>query len=160
MNGIKMSDCDFYVDEEKRTVVCVYPKSKGEGTGVWLWNGASGLVIDFIEENFNFGDISLADGVRYGNLYKKLKMPYRFVGKAVCAPEDKWDEELGKKIAFARAKEKCYDSFFKRANLFVHTVTKRLGDAIDIFNNFGDKISASREALEDSINQALAPKEE
>ena len=89
-----------------------------------------------------------------------MLMPRYFTGKAVCAPEDKWDEELGKKIAFARAKEKCYDSFFKRANLFVHTVTKRLGDAIDIFNNFGDKISASREALEDSINQALAPKEE
>lgn len=158
MNGIKMSDCDFYVDEEKRTVVCVYPKSKG--TGVWPWNGASDLVIDFIEENFDFPDISLCDGVLYSSLKNKLKMPYRFVGKAVCAPEDEWNEELGKKIAFARAKEKCYDSFFKRANLFVHTVTKRLGDAIDIFNNFGDKISASREALEDSINQALAPKEE
>ena len=158
MNGIKMSDCDFYVNEEKRTVVCVYPKSKDGCT--WGWNGASDLVIDFIEENFDFPDVNLCDGVLYGSLKNKLKMPYRFIGKAVCAPEDEWNEELGKKIAFARAKEKCYDSFFKRANLFVHTVTKRLGDAIDIFNNFGDKISASREALEDSINQALAPKEE
>ena len=158
MNGIKMSDCDFYVDEEKRTVVCVYPTSKG--TDAWLWNGASDLVIDFIEENFDFGDISLADGARYGNLHRKLKMPYRFVGKAVCAPEDTWDVDLGMRIAFARAKEKCYDSFFKRANLFINKLMLRVNDTIDTFNNFGDKLSANREALEEEINEALAPKEE
>lgn len=154
MNGIKMSDCDFYVNEEKRTIVCVYPKSK---SNVW---GASNLVIDFIEENFDFPDVSFLDGTSYGDLRNKLKMPYRFIGKAVCAPEDEWNEELGKKIAFARAKEKCYDSFFKRANLFIYTIRERLSEAIDIFDNFGDKITASRDALEDQINEALAPKEE
>ncbi len=154
MNGIKMSDCDFYVNEEKRTVVCVYPKADP----VFNRRYAGDMVINFIIENFDFPDINLGDLI-YG-MRPEMMMPRYFTGKAVCAPEDEWNEELGKKIAFARAKEKCYDSFFKRANLFVHTVTKRLGNAIDIFNNFGDKISASREALEDSISKALAPKKE
>lgn len=154
MNGIKMSDCDFYVNEEKRTVVCVYPKPDP----IFNQRDASDMAANFIIDNFDFSDLDLGDLVY--KMTPKIRMPRYFTGKAICAPEDEWDEELGKKIAFARAKEKCYDSFFKRANLFVHTVTKRLGDAIDIFNNFGDKISASREALEDSINQALAPKEE
>lgn len=154
MNGIKMSDCDFYVNEEKRTVVCVYPKADP----IFNRRNASDMAVGFIIDNFAFPDIDLGDLIY--KMRPDMLMPRYFTGKAVCAPEDKWDEELGKKIAFARAKEKCYDSFFKRANLFVHTVTKRLGDAIDIFNNFGDKISASREALEDSISKALAPKEE
>ena len=39
MNGVKMSDCRFYVNEEKRTVVCVIPNTQN-------------MVIDFILDNF------------------------------------------------------------------------------------------------------------
>ena len=28
MNGIKMSDCRFYVNEEERTVICVIPNTR------------------------------------------------------------------------------------------------------------------------------------
>ena len=47
MNGIKMSECKFYVDEEKRTVICVIPKTRD-------------MLIDFIQDHFYFKDIDLS----------------------------------------------------------------------------------------------------
>lgn len=132
MKGIKMSDCRFYVDEAARTIVCVIPNTED-------------MVEDFIRDNFEYPEF---DFTVYGRLRKTIKMPYSFMGKAVCAPEDEWNEALGKKIAFAKAKDKCYKSFFKRANTFVQGVDRRLGDMINTFNDFGLKLSAKREALE------------
>ena len=46
MNGIKMSDCRFYVDEEARVVVCVIPYARD-------------LLQDFISEHFSWNDINI-----------------------------------------------------------------------------------------------------
>jgi len=73
------------------------------------------------------------------------------MGKAVCAAEDEWNEETGKLIAFSRAKDKCYKSFFKRANTFVQTVDRRLGDMIEMFNDFGMKLEDKREGMRQRI---------
>lgn len=154
MNGIKMSDCDFYVDEEKRTVACIYPKEDARS-----FYGAKELVLDFIDDNLDFPDIDLSRGIAY-KLLKKLEMPYRFVGKAVCSPDDEWDEEIGRMIAFSRLKDKIYTSFFKRASLFISTLSWRLDEAAEAFDTFGAKISANRDALDEKIEKALASKEE
>jgi len=142
MNGIKMSDCEFYVDEEKRTVVCVIEDTEY-------------MLLNFIEENFEFSDVSLSNTLLWSSLRNKLRMPKRFIGKAVCAPEDKWNEELGRKLAFSRAKGKCYRSFFKRANMFIHTLDRRINQAMTAFNDFGEKLEANRVALEEQINMEL-----
>ena len=34
----------------------------------------------------------------YGKLSKFMFLPDRFVGKAVCAPEDEWNEEVGDRM--------------------------------------------------------------
>jgi hypothetical protein len=141
MNGIKMSDCKFYVDEDARVIVCVIPN-------------VHDLLQDFISQHFSWGNINVEWAVGY-QFNKQLEMPNSFMGKAVCAPEDEWDVELGKKIAFSRAKDKCYKSFFKRANLLVQTFDKRLGDMIETFNNFGLKLEVKREALESQIEGAI-----
>ena len=135
MNGIKMSDCKFYVDKNARVVICVI-------------QDVQDMLIKFVREHFAWNDIDYAVDWRFE---PKLKMPHSFMGKAVCADEDEWNEELGKKIAFSRAKDKCYKSFFKRANLLVQTYDRRLGDMIEIFNNFGLKLEQKREALEKII---------
>ena len=114
MNGIKMSDCRFYVDEEARTVVCVIPKTKY-------------MLEDFAKDHFKWNDFDFDFGIDYAYM-KSLYLPSSFMGKAVCAPEDEWDEELGRMIAFSRAKDKCYKSFFKRANRLVQTLDRRLGE--------------------------------
>lgn len=140
MNGIKMSDCRFYVNEEKRVVVCVIPHTRR-------------MVSDFIHDHFDFPDLDFWYALED---ISKVDMPSSFMGKAVCAAEDEWNEELGRKIAFSRAKDKCYKSFFKRANQFVQLVDRRLGDMIDTFNHFGLRLEDKREALQQQIDEAIA----
>lgn len=147
MNGIKMSDCKFYVNEAERTVVCVIPRTKH-------------LLREFIEDNFNFRDICIPRAIfTYWdeddvNFYM-LNMPHSFTGKAVCAPEDEWNEDTGRLIAFSRAKDKCYKSFFKRANHLVQAIDRRLGDMIESFNNFGMKLEGKRIELQHKIDESM-----
>lgn len=142
MNGIKMSDCRFHINEDTRTVVCVIPNTRD-------------LVIDFIQENFQFSDINMYDLINFWNkrFMHEVSMPKSFMGKAKCAEEDNWDVELGKMIAFSRAKDKCYKSFFKRANKFVQAIDRRLGDMITVFNDFGVKLENKRENLQQRIEE-------
>lgn len=142
MNGIKMKDCRFYVNEDARTVVCVIPYTKN-------------MLVNFIIEHFQFSDINMYDCIDtwHSIFAKKLYMPNSFVGKAVCAPEDEWNEETGKLIAFSRAKDKCYKSFFKRANTFVQAIDRRLGDMIEMFNDFGIKLEDKREGMHQRIDE-------
>ena len=139
MNGIKMSECKFYVDEAARTVICVIPRTEH-------------MVLDFIWEHFDWPDINLSDAID-NRMRHDIRMPHSFMGKAVCAAEDEWNEETGRMIAFSRAKDKCYKSFFKRANKFVQTVDRRLGNAIELFNDFGLKLEGKRAALQNQIDE-------
>ena len=141
MNGIKMSDCKFYVDEDARVVVCVIPNTND-------------MLIDFVREHFRWDDVDMDYAIDY-HFEPKLQMPRSFMGKAVCAAEDEWNEDLGRKIAFSRAKDKCYKSFFKRANLLVQTYDRRLGDMIETFNDFGLKLDSKREALQNYIESQI-----
>ena len=139
MNGIKMSDCKFYVDKDARTVVCVIPNTRN-------------LVIEFIIDNFEFEDIDLTSSM-WNKFSKSLYMPRSFMGKAVCAEEDEWNEETGRFIAYSRAKDKCYKSFFKRANHYVQTIDRRLNDVVNTFNDFGTKLEDRRVAIGQRIDE-------
>lgn len=156
MNGIKMSNCRFYVNEAERTVVCVIPQFVEEGN----WRKfTSDMVTDFIQDNFMFPEIDFNYSME-SKLTDELKMPGTFMGKAVCSPDDEWNEEIGKMIAFSRAKDKCYKSFFKRANHFIQTIDRRLGDMIEKFNDFGMKLEDKRVGLEQKINEKIGIEEE
>lgn len=146
MNGIKMSDCRFYVNEEERMVVCVIPHTRD-------------MVEDFINEHFEFSDVDYTYNLPW-RMREKIKMPNSFMGKAMCAPDDNWDEETGKMIAFSRAKDKCYKSFFKRANTFVQAIDRRLGDIIETFNDLGVKLEDKRDALQDQIDERIGIEKE
>ena len=138
--GIKMSDCKFYVDEEARTIVCVIPNTRY-------------MLSNFIEQHFQYGDINFDFATTTRFIQNELLMPRSFMGKAVCSKDDEWDEELGKLVAFSRAKDKCYKSFFRRANTFVNSVDRRLGDIIDMFNSMGQKLEDKREGIEQKIEE-------
>lgn len=140
-----MKDCKFYVDEEKRVVVCVIPDTKK-------------MLRDFIDDHFRFLNFDVGMGLGWDGI-RKFNMPTSFMGKAVCSPDDEWDEELGRRIAFARAKDKCYKSFFRRANALVQMIDLYLGRMMDQFNAFGDKCAANRERLDASIEHYLDKKE-
>lgn len=146
MNGIKMSDCKFYVNEEKRTVVCVIPDTEDE-VKEFIWSSLSDI-----------NGINLYRTVSY-KLNEKLTLPNSFIGKAVCAPEDEWNEEVGRKLAFARAKNKLYTSFFKRATLFVRQLDEAVETAYETFNNFGAKVAENHRKLVDEISDKIEPEE-
>lgn len=141
MNGIKMSDCRFYVNEEERTVVCVIPRTRD-------------LVLDFIDDHFYWADFDFRDAIGL-HLLEKLEMPCSFMGKAVCSEGDEWNEETGRLIAYSRARDKCYKSFFKRASLFVQTVDTRLNDMLKLFNDFGEKLDKKKDAINANIEHML-----
>lgn len=153
MKGIKMSNCKFYVNEAERTVVCVIPPYIKDENGECN-SCTSAMVTEFIHDNFMFPEIDFRYALE-NKLLDELVMPTSFIGKAVCSSEDEWDEETGKMIAFSRAKDKCYRSFFKRANKFVQAIDRRLGDMVDRFNDFGLQLEDKHERLQAKIESAL-----
>lgn len=150
MKGIKMSDCRFYVDEDARTIVCVIPDVIYLPNGDWF--RTKDMLSDYVRENFEFSDIEI-NWVLSSRLEDELTMPRSFIGKAVCSDEDEWDVETGKLIAFSRAKDKCYRSFFKRANKLVQALDRRLGDMIESFNTFGQKLDEKQKMMDNKIKE-------
>ena len=105
---IRREDCQFFVNKEKRTVVCVI-----EDTCYTF--------INTIEKNFPFSILHgnpFYQGAKREALLQKCVMPNRFVGRAVCSEDDEWDEEFGKHLAYVRCALKVHKSFMKRANKF------------------------------------------
>lgn len=138
MKGIKMSDCKFYVNKDERVIVCVIQDTK------YMFD-------DYLREHFQWKEFDLF----YALDLENQMMPNSFMGKAVCSENDEWNEGLGRKIAFSRAKDKCYRSFFKRANALVNDIDRRLGEMVDSFNTFGDNLSKKKENLQYQIDQEL-----
>ena len=140
-NGISQKDCKFYVNEKKRTVVCVIPDTEEK-------------LQNFIEENFTFKDFDYNWGLTTKGL-NNMSLPRSFIGKAVCSEDDEWDEETGKMIAYSRAKDKFYKAFFKRANYFIQALDENLGNMIEIFNDMGMKLEANHLRLEKKIEERI-----
>lgn len=142
INGIRQSDCKFYVDKEARTVICVIPNTRD-------------MLVDYIWERFHMYNFSDKVGFKAGHDYEEehLRLPKSFRGKAVCAPEDEWNEETGRMVAFARAKNKAYSSFFRHANAFIQDMDNQLNHMITDFNDFGMRLEARRDQLENEIEK-------
>ena len=138
--NIKKDDCKFIVKPEDRMVICVI-----DGDNI------RHMLSNFVED-FDFPDLEVY--MPYPAA-RKLLMPNSFMGKAVCAPEDEWNEEVGRKIAYSRAKHKLYMSFFKRANLYVQTIDRRLNDIMNQFNEMGEALSENQDRLEEELKPYL-----
>lgn len=143
--NIKMDKCVFYIDENKRTVVCVI-------------NNTRDLVLDFFNIRFMDWESPKANVLFKPNDYlrQKLRLPKRFEGKAVCSPEDTWDVEAGKLIAFNRAKYKLNTSFFKRAQLYVDIINNEFDKLITSVNEYGARLERGAKTREEHIKK-LAP---
>lgn len=145
--NVRPSDCRYIVNKEKRTIVCLIEHTEN-------------MFTKFAETNFAipYDCLGIWWGDKkptYQHFYKKLYMPKRFWGIATCAEEDEWDENKGKLLAFAKAKNKLNNSFFKRAQLYVDTMDKSLNDAILILNNLGDKLTKNTEHRQERIKELL-----
>ena len=122
--NVSPKDCRFIVDKEKNKVVCICEKTR-----YMFWN--------FANSNFKI--------VVPVSIIKKLEMPDRFVGIATCGPNDEWNEETGRLIAFSRMKDNLCRSFFKHANTFFNWYDKQLDDAAEMVNELGARLEVNTE---------------
>lgn len=146
--NVRPTDCKFVVNEEKKTVVCIY-------------EGCQYTFIDFVEANCRFQPFYC---VRNGQepldlLYQKCFMPNRFIGVAKCGENDEWDEKTGRLIAFSRMKDNLNRSFFKRANTFFNTMDKWLDDAAALVNEIGEKLEVNQERRHKHIEDLIGTEE-
>lgn len=140
--NIKKEDCRFIVNEEKRTVVCIIDQTRA-------------LLFRFIDPyswntQVRIGSISFDPS---NGLLLDLMLPDKFIGKAVCSKDDKWDPEVGKLIAFDRAKNKLHNAFFKRAQLFANEIDKSLSELVTSFNEYGEQLSKSADKRAKKIEE-------
>ena len=139
-----MEDCTFYVDEEKRTIACVFENTRE-------------MFAEFIEDKLYIDPWCCF--ITNKDFGRSLKMPNRFVGIARCAPEDTWDKELGKKIAYLRLREKVYRSFFNKARHYIDTLDDYLERSAIEINRMGEKLDREMESRNQYIAEKLSEKE-
>lgn len=141
MLNFKQKDCRFIVNEEKRTVVCLLERRRFSVT---------------IDEYLQSKDINVFNGIcsyhRARALQNMMRMPRRVCAKAVCLPEDKFDVELGKLIAFHKLKAKVLQMYNKRITYVTKYVMRMYDDMEDDFNKFYDKMYAEAERREAAIS--------
>lgn len=131
---VREENCKFYVNKEKRRVVCVYDQDE-----------------DYIDDEI------ITNRLPYfsGRLRKIAKMPARFTGVANCAIEDKWDEAVGRRVAFLKMCKKYYHSFFKAINRSVDYIDGELGKFVDEFNTFGEKVENSINREQERLQKVI-----
>ena len=122
-HSIRKEDVTYVVRPEQKKVIAYI-----EGTQ-WMFT-------DFVNENYPGAHVFWCNE----SLEDKLKMPNKFIGVATCGPDDVWDENVGRLIAFDRMKDNLNKSFFKRANTFVAEMEKRLDIFCERVNGYGEKL--------------------
>ena len=142
-HSIRKEDVKFVVNPEEKKVVAYI-------------EGTQRMFTNFVEENFPY---CLVDFWWEDPLAKKLKMPNRFVGISTCGPDDVWNENTGRLIAFDRLKDNLNKSFFKRANTFVAEMERRLDIFCDRVNAYGMKLETNMNRRKEIINKILGEEE-
>lgn len=124
------ADPIYSVNKEKRMVTCVLQynisiPSLEDKTGLdpsKQWQKPSAHVHPYTGSLMSVYSRALFDG-------KKLKA----IGHAVCSPDDEFDEEVGKKIALARAENKAYTNTLCIVDAAVAEITSVYTELVGIF---------------------------
>ena len=151
--NISKSDCNFYVNKDKRTVVCVIKEIKqqdGSKMPVRL------MLLNYLREILHkHEDPKLGVNIMLCNLGEKLMMPSVITGKSTCSNEDEWNEQLGREIAYARARQTLYKNFYRRATLVSNSISDNLDNIIEDFNLLGQKLTNAQTGIQSRIDEAL-----
>lgn len=87
--------------------------------------------------------------------HPRYKMPNQYLGVAHCNPNDEWNPELGKQIAYDKARAKLDRSLFKRLQLYVNRCDKHYNDVVNSINVLGRRLSQSHDHRTERIETAL-----
>lgn len=137
--SIRKEDVKFVVNKEKRTVICYI-------------EGTKNIFMDFVYNNFSLGYNTHMD-------YNKLILPNRFIGKATCAAGDEWDEEKGKLLAYDRMKNEINEKFRRAAQYYVNWYDKELASAVNITNEYCNKLYHNKERRQAILCDMFSDKE-
>ena len=140
---VSKEDVVYIVDEKKRKVVAYVEGTKYE-------------LINFISENKGI----LPDWFDMPKLHNKLLMPDKFIGIATCSPDDEWNPEIGKLIAYHRMKTNMSKSFFKHAETYYKLMLKKVNETVDLINVYGNKLTANYKRRIETINQTVGNAED
>lgn len=133
MNTHSRKNAIYHINEEERVVVCVI----------------SGCSMDF--DNFLTSmEKKLRNSVYIYDTSSLMRKNY--VGVARCAPEDTFDVEKGKLLAFQRAKRKYDTDFFRHAQKFIDTLDNVMDAYIEAINTIGIKFSENANRREQELN--------
>ena len=135
---VSKDDVVYIVDEKKRKVVAYVEGTKYE-------------LVNFISENKGI----LPDWFDMPKLHNKLLLPNKFVGIATCSPDDEWNPEIGKLIAYHRMKTNMSKSFFKHAETYYKLMLKKVNETVDLINIYGNKLTANYKRRIEIINQTV-----
>ena len=127
-----------------------YFVNKEKGIVVARINDCKRDFISFLFDSCNQNALAYRD-----KEYGQLLMPRSFVGVAQLGENDIWDEELGKQIAYQRAKQKRDASFFKRANMLVRLYERELDKLCNLFDAYGKRLSNNNEYREKKIAEKI-----
>ena len=141
-HNIRKEDVIYVVQPEQKKVIAYIEDTE------WMF-------FKFVNENYPSTRNCWCDS----SLAAKLKMPNKFVGVATCGPDDVWDENVGRLIAFDRMKDNLNKSFFKRANTFVAEMEKRLDIFCDRVNAYGMKLETNMNRRKEIISKILGEEE-
>lgn len=94
---------DYIVNEEKRTVVAVIKFGKNEEAfknSLYIYNALSYVFEKLKKENYS--------NKKHDKEFSKIYFPKHMSAKAVCSPEDEWNEEYGRQLAKQRLVKKIH----------------------------------------------------
>ena len=140
---VSKDDVVYIVDEKKRKVVAYVEGTKYE-------------LVNFISENKGI----LPDWFDMPKLHNKLLLPNKFIGIATCSPDDEWNPEIGKLIAYHRMKTNMSKSFFKHAETYYKLMLKKINETVDLINIYGNKLTANYKRRIETINQTIGNAED
>jgi len=145
--NIRPKDCRFIVDQEKRKVICIIDNTENK-------------LFDFIDYGFGVW-YNPKCPLEFGHtIMEKLRMPRRFTGVATCAPDDEWNEEIGRAIAYGKAKYKFNVSLFKRGNYLVNYMDEYIAKLARQFDEYGERVSRNEAKRDEWLDKAVGIKEE
>ena len=148
---LEPEDCKFVVDKANQRVICYL-----EGTQYMFEDfcNMNSRVTTTCDYDYNWRNNVNAEN----SFVTKLRMPNKFVAVAKCNPEDTWDEQIGRAVAFSRLKDKVVKSFFKRAYTYFHFIEKTLDNFENKLTTLQEDLANNKEKREQYIKQLIENK--
>lgn len=120
---------EYIVNEEKRTIVAMIKFISEDGEEIPAFKNSGYIFDDLWSVLKHFNSNNSYWDKTYRAKAEKMYFPKYMTAKAKCSPEDEWDEEYGKKLAYNRLVEKIRN-YRSQAYHIVSDVVEEIKDFV------------------------------